>query len=193
MQFLEIPPSKMMSLADKAGYRFVDSKDSAQMAKFKQTIQKIDIQPAMAQKNVWIFQANPNRYDILSALADETFVDDVWLVSRYKDSIRYGDIGLIWMSGSDAGIYAIVDIMSNPQMMYDSGESTSESDQNQLRRRVKIHYKLKLVNYPLLKEELKRIPALQGMEILKIPRGTNFMVTREEWKAIVGVLESRKQ
>jgi hypothetical protein len=50
-------------------------------------------------------------------------VEDVWLVSRYKHENPRGHIGLIWMSGKESGIYSVVDITSEPQMMVDSEQS----------------------------------------------------------------------
>lgn len=87
-------------------------------------------------------------------------VEDVWLVSRYKHEIHAGHIGLIWMSGKESGIYSVVDITSEPQMMIDSEQSakywTEEKDKGQLKLRVKIHYKLGLINNLIFKAELKR-------------------------------------
>ena len=53
------------------------------------------------KKHVWIFQANPKRYDIQGELADNNIREGTWLVSNYKDQISEGDIGLIWVAGRE--------------------------------------------------------------------------------------------
>lgn len=195
VNFLEIPVSKIRSVALKHSYRFLDSEKPEQVQEYKQVIKKMDLEADTAQRKVWMFQANPEKYDILNALADDSFNDDVWLVSRYQNLIRSGHIGLIWMSGKEGGIFAVVDITSNPQMLYDSEQSTkywiSESDRSQLKLRVKIRYKLKLINNPILKEELKNIADLENMDIFRRPIGSNFKVTNEEWQIILNLLKKR--
>jgi hypothetical protein len=64
-------------------------------------------------------------------------------------------------------------------------------DKSQARLRVKYKYRLKLVNNPIMREELKSIPELQNMNIFKQPQGTNFRVTSEEWEVILDLLKKR--
>jgi hypothetical protein len=146
-------------------------------------------------RQVWIFQANPQRYDVLNSLADENLNEDVWLVSRYQNLIHSGHIGLIWMSGKEGGIYSIIDVISDPQMMRDSEQSAkywvSDADKGQLLLRVKFRHRLKLINSPISREELKSVPALQNMEIFRRPIETNFKVTNDEWQAILGLIRRR--
>ena len=195
VQFVEIPQSKIKHVALKHGYNFLDSEKPELVHSQRQTIKQLNSEATTLHPQVWIFQANPERYDVLNALADKSLKEDVWLVSRYKDKIRSGDIGLIWMSGKESGIYAVVDVLSYPQMMYDPEESAkywvNESDKGQFRRRVKIRYKLKLNNDPLMRQELKNIPELKRMEIFVNARGTNFKVTNDEWKTILKLLKNR--
>jgi len=68
--------------------------------------------------SVWIFQGNPQRYDVLNALSDNEIGNNIhWLVNQHRKKIKKGHLGLIWMSGSDAGIYAITRINNDPKMM----------------------------------------------------------------------------
>jgi hypothetical protein len=195
VEFLQLPQSKINMVAEKFGYKFLDSEQPRVIQEYKQTISKMDFNADIAKSGIWIFQANPQRYDVLNALADENLTDDMWLVSRYQNYIHTGDTALIWMSGKEGGIFAIVEITSNPQMLYDSEQSTkywqNESDQRQMMLRVRIHYKLKLINNPILREELRSNPALEKMEIFRRPIGTNFKVTKDEWQAILGLLKDR--
>ena len=99
------------------------------------------------------------------------------------------------MSGKESGIYAFGDITSNPEFMVDSPISTKywvyDTDKSQKRLRVKYKYRLKLVNNPIMRAELKSIPELQNMEIFRQPQGTNFQVTSEEWEIILVLLKKR--
>ena len=93
------------------------------------------------------------------------------MASRYQSDIREGDGAIIWKARMRSGIYAVGDVISNPQMMYDSGESTkywkNASDQEQLLLRVKIRYGFKFIQHPILKTELEKISELKSMEIFR--------------------------
>lgn len=162
--------------------------------KDKERTQNVDCEAGLAQRKVWVFQGNQKRYDVYNSLLDENVKKAAWLVTRYRDEIHAGDIGLIWKAGQRSGIYAVGDVLSNPQMMCDLKESRKywkyESDQNQKLLRVKIRYKLKLrLTNALLKTELEKIPELRNMEILKRAIGTNFRVTPQEWQVILSLLK----
>lgn len=150
----------------------------------------LDARVCSEESKVWIFQANPKRYDLLSALMTEEIGDtDVWMVTRYRNDIRSKHIGILWLSGREAGIYAIVDISSNPKYLVDSEVSTRywkfDEDKRQKRLRVRIKYRLKLLrNKALRKDELKSIPDLKNLSILRYQQGTNFPVSKEEWLII---------
>ena len=195
IDFVEIPPSKIKHVAEKYGYVFSDLEKPDVVNDYKKTVEILGSEATTALRKVWIFQANPERYDVLNALSDETLQEDVWLVTRYKDQIRSGDVGLIWMSGKEGGIYAVIDVISYPQKMYDPEQSAKywveETDKRQFRRRVKIRYKLKLTNNPIMREELKNLPELGKMEIFVNARGTNFKVTNDEWQVILNLLKQR--
>ncbi|MCW4017620.1 MAG: EVE domain-containing protein [Candidatus Bathyarchaeota archaeon] len=196
VEFTQISDYKINEVARKYNYQFSDSKNSEQICQDKLTIEKMNYELKSAQHRIWIFQANPQRYDILNALVDESINEDVWEVNQHKKEIHMGDLGIIWMSGNKGGIYGFFDITSNPEMLKDSEESTkywvNESEKRQVKLRVKNKIKLKLINNPIRKEELKNIPELQNMTIFKMPRGTNFKVTDSEWQAILTLLKSRE-
>jgi hypothetical protein len=149
----------------------------------------------MVYRKVWIFQANPERYNVLNALADESLKEDAWLVSRYKDQIRSGDIGLIWVSGKESGIYAVVDVTSNVQLLADSPESTqywrNPSDRNQILDRVRIHRVLNRERILISEEELRAIPKFNIENIFPVRQGTNFRVEGKERKIILDLLNRR--
>jgi len=194
MEFVEVPAVKIREIARRYSYHFLDSEKPELMREYRETIQEFDVETGSGKPRVWMFQANPQRYDILNALADK--VDkDTWTVNQHQNEIHSGDIGLIWMSGKEGGIYAVVDVISDPEMLVDSEAMTkywlSEEDRGQKRLRVRIKYRLKLANNPIMREELRNIPDLQNMAILKQAQGTNFPVMQHEWMIISNIIKER--
>lgn len=138
--------------------------------------------------SVWLFQANPNRYDILNALSDAEIGNSIhWLVNQHKKRIRKGHLGLIWMSGTEAGIYALTRIESEPAMMQEfpaEKKYWSDTTEKQQALRVRMTVIRRLTNKPILKTALTEIPGLQGLSILRQFQGTNFPVRNREWRII---------
>jgi len=136
---------------------------------------------------IWYFQAHPKtKYRVQDRLKEVTVGDtDVWEINQHKKEIVSGDIALIWSCGEKSGIYALADIISNPEMLVDSEDSTKhyihEEDKLQKRLRVKIRFSLILKNKYIAGEELRR----------KSLQGTNFRVTESEWLNISKVLRKK--
>lgn len=144
----------------------------------------IGIPELSLNNNVWIFQGNPKYYDFFSEFHDESITEGWWTVTNNKEQIIKGDIGLIWISGSDAGIYAIIEILNKPEYREDSEKLKKywniPSDAANKEWRVQYKYIIKLKK-PILKTEIILIDSLKDLTIIKAPQGTNFLVTREEW------------
>jgi hypothetical protein len=193
IQFVEIPISKVLNVAGKYSYQFLDSDKPQIRREYLERARIMDQNVLAVRSNVWIFQSNPTRFDILNAL--EELDEDVWDVKRYKDKIKAGDIGMIWMSGRDGGIFAISDVLTNPEYMGEAEEVAkfwkSPSDRNQIGLCVKLHYKLKFLNNPLFRQELRNIPQLKNMLIFRQPQGINFPVTQSEWGILSDLVKSR--
>jgi len=60
----------------------------------------------------WIFQGNPNAFDIEQYLVSSEEI--TWTVSRFADKIKSGDKVLIWKSGTNAGVVAFGTIIEDP-------------------------------------------------------------------------------
>ena len=139
----------------------------------------------------WIFQANPNRYDIHTSLRREA--EELWNCNQHFRRIRRGDRVLVWISGEEAGIYAFGYVLDNPILRVDSTQGmTYWTDPRQGRRerpRVCVRYKRAFLDRPLLKSFLQCDPELWGLSIFANPRGTNFEVKDDEWEAIRAWIE----
>jgi hypothetical protein len=142
------------------------------------------------------FLGNPEKYWVYNSLFDESLKEATWLVSRYRDEIRVGDVALIWKACQRSGICAVGEIITDPQEMYDLPESGKywkfEIDKNRKAVRVLIHYKLKLkLTNTLLGQELRTMPELRSMEIFEQTQGTNFRVSNIQWQVIRNLLKTK--
>jgi hypothetical protein len=185
----ELGINRLNEIASKYNYKYLDSKESKVLEKENKT-------SSLSESNrVWIFQANPNRYDIINALADDEIgTEKHWLVNQYKNEISNGDIGLIWLSGREGGIYAVAEITSNPEMLvaFEKEEKywIDSDDKNKERLRVKMELKMNLLNNPITKEDLRKTVGLESLSIFRQSQGTNFRVTENEWKIIKKKIDS---
>jgi hypothetical protein len=190
----ELGISLISNLAKKYDYTFIDDRPSFEKA-VSPTIEKPEVtitDPDNEEVSVWLFQGNPNRYDVLNALSDNEIGNSVhWLVNQHRRKIKKGHLGLIWMSGKEAGIYALTRIEYGPALMSESSAekkyclNTSEKEEA---IRVRMTIIRRLTNKPILKKTLMGIAGLQNFSIFRQFQGTNFPVRSSEWRIISQLL-----
>lgn len=135
--------------------------------------------------NYWLFQANPNYYRLLDAIKE--LQEMPWLVTRYAKEIAVGDGVLVWMSGENAGIYAIAEVIEPPQILKEIPDLDYWIDPNKFKKNrlhVKIRFIRKLIGQPLRRFELKYDRTLQNLLVIRAPNSTNFKVTAQEWERV---------
>jgi hypothetical protein len=134
----------------------------------------------------WIFQANPARYRIHDSLAIES--EEWWNLNQHAASICVGDSVAIWISGSEAGVYALGVVTEGPVIMPDSirGQGYWQNSKDGLnpKPRVRVRYDQVFFDRPLLKVFLEANPDLWDLSVIRAPRGTNFPMLDEEWYAL---------
>lgn len=194
----ELGLSLIQAIAKKHAYEFLDESERKQSNPIAQKLSTpyIETKPTFpTEQCAWIFQTRPDKYDILNALYDPELVQQRWQVNQHKKEIKKGDIALIWMSGRDAGVYAVAETVSeqSPRSDLPAEEKywISETDKKQIKNRVDISIKINLVNMPILKNELKNIKELEGLSILNYFQGTNFPVSKAEWQIIRKIIMDR--
>jgi hypothetical protein len=74
-----------------------------------------------APQRTWIFQANPELFDIDGAVANLTELN--WLVNQHRDAIRGDDQIFLWRSGPSAGIVAVATVLCEPMLLPEDGSS----------------------------------------------------------------------
>src|SRR3990172_1236348 len=87
IKFIEVSISKLLNIAQKYSYQFLDTDVPEVKRKYQERTKNIDRSVFEGKSNVWIFQSNPERFDILNAL--EELDEDVWEVNRYKDFNKF--------------------------------------------------------------------------------------------------------
>jgi hypothetical protein len=130
----------------------------------------------------------------MNALADDEIGNDIhWLVNQHKTEILKGHIGIIWLSGKEAGIYAITEIMTDPKMLEEPEAEkkywADSADKGGEKLRVKMKIIKNLLPSPLIKETIRNTNGLFNLSILRQPQGTNFPVTPDEWHIIKQLIE----
>src|SRR5207253_3393387 len=134
----------------------------------------------------WIFQANPNKYAIFDSL--DTEIEEYWNLNQHARHVQKSDRVLIWISGANAGIYAMGTVMTEPLIRSDSAKGieywADPNNGTRAKPRVLVKYDRSFVARPILKDFLICDPELWNMQIVKSPRGTNFQVSPAEWNAI---------
>ncbi|MFC4267508.1 EVE domain-containing protein [Polaribacter marinivivus] len=134
--------------------------------------------------NYWIFQGNPNIYDIAAALKAGHLKS--WKVAAHKDKIQVGDQIIIWQTGNNAGCYALAEVTSEvsvfeeekyEQQYYKNTQSSEPTE------RVQIKILKYLAEDPILWVDIKDNPIFS--EFKAGNQGTNFSASELEFNELL--------
>ena len=133
------------------------------------------------QINYWVFQGNPKIFDFETALREDLLKD--WTVKAHKDKIKIGDKVILWMTGKNAGCYALAEVTTEAEKKSTSlddhlwiGENTGE-----IRAGIKITHNF--LEKPILKEIVTNNSKLKKLKAGS--QGTNFSATEIEYQTIL--------
>jgi len=146
--------------------------------------------PKSVDKNYWVFQGNPDTYDIIEALKDNAVKS--WTVNAHKDTIVAGDKVILWKTGQDAGCYALAEIEEAPSLINDSKEELdyyNVQQDNEPAFRAKLRITHNLVHVPILKEVIEEIEGLEDLNVGH--QGTNFKATKEQYDILKEFAEDK--
>lgn len=143
----------------------------------------------LGEPRCWIFQGNPEYYDIAGAIASSDTM--TWAVNQYPKQIKKDDRAYIWISGPKGGIVASGTILCDPEMR--------ESDPRDLFIRgeplktgpylaVDIRIDRKLIENPVPRSLLLSDERTKQLEILTYPGATNFRVTKGREEVIESII-----
>ena len=129
----------------------------------------------------WIFQSNPDRYDIIDTI--RTLSETTWIVSRYRDDIEVGDRVFLWKAGDAAGIYGCATIAessrSRSSVPWPDRRWRDPSQEQSAVSRCLIRIDSDLTDRAVLRTELVK-QGLGDLQVIKAPQGTNFKVTADQ-------------
>jgi predicted RNA-binding protein with PUA-like domain/DNA polymerase III delta prime subunit len=140
------------------------------------------------QANYWLFQGNPNVFDLEKALKDNAL--STWRVNAHKSRITPGDKVILWASGNDGGCYALAEVVSEVYedsvhedeiQYYKNGYEEDNYDQ------VQLQITHNIARHPIALSQIKSDPRLEDLKIGN--QGTNFSATEEEFEALIELAE----
>jgi hypothetical protein len=140
--------------------------------------------------NNWIFQANPNHFDLLGFLSSSPTPKSArWKVTRFAKDMRVGDTVYLWIAAGSKrgprGIVGLAKITSQPKAQKDDRLGrrfwTHPNEGTSIAIRVQIAIEsASLAGPPLTHETLKKAKVCRRLGILSQSQGTNFRVTQHQ-------------
>lgn len=137
----------------------------------------------------WIFQDNPDEYDIEAYLASRP-AQVIWLVTRYAAEIAVGDRVFLWRNqGSQnaiPGIIAEAIVTSSLELREEDPEGVQFwREQGPRANAPQVRAAMRLVKVATKREVLRRDwcledPVLRDLPNLKMQAGTNYRITPEQ-------------
>ena len=121
----------------------------------------------------WIFQGNPKQYDFEGAIRNDDL--SIWSVKAHKEKIHQGDKIIFWLTGDNAGCYALGEVSSEVYKAKDSANEIKyylNNSENKEEDRVKVSIDYNLIDNPVLKEEINEVQALGKLKVGH--QGTKF-------------------
>ena len=135
---------------------------------------------------VWVFQANPTKYDIDGALAELAEIG--WVVRQYKSDVHAGDRVYIWKSGTEGGIVATAQIDAEPAVGTADDPfvlDPEEFAEPELSVTLRIS---EVLSEPLPRSDLVEHPVLKNLGVISFANATNFAVTAEQDAALLTLI-----
>jgi hypothetical protein len=141
--------------------------------------------------NYWVFQGNPKIYDFNGAM--NAGVLNTWSVSSHKSKIKKGDKIIFWLTGANAGCYALGEAQSGVYQSSGSEEDkafyldqTVDTEGN----KVKVMIDVDLTSNPITNDEVASVSSLDNLNVGL--QGTNFSATQDEYETLLKMAEKRE-
>ncbi|MFH2060485.1 MAG: AAA family ATPase [Pseudomonadota bacterium] len=136
--------------------------------------------------NYWIFQGNPKAFDFEKGLK-ENLIDN-WTVTAHKDKIKNGDKVVIWITGKNAGCYALAEVSHDPMVIEKSKDDHLWNNEPKENLKVGIKITHNLINRPILKENIIDLKEFSGLKTGN--QGTNFTLKETEYLKFLELADS---
>jgi predicted RNA-binding protein with PUA-like domain len=129
----------------------------------------------------WLLKSDPDHYSFDDLVRDgKTVWDGVSnnLALKNLRSIRRGDVAFIYHTGTERAVVGIAEILSDPY------PDPKKKDPRLVVVEVKAKEKLPK---PVGLGEIKNHPALQKLDLVRLPRLSVMPVPDEQWKAVLAL------
>lgn len=143
----------------------------------------------IATINYWVFQCNPNKFDIETALKGNLL--ETWTVTAHKDTIKKGDKFILWLTGKKAGCVALGEISETAHLRQNTKDSALWRTVENSEWAVGIHVTHNQWDMPFAASKVKKIKALEGLIVGK--QGTNFVATAEQFAVFYQAFEEKSE
>jgi predicted RNA-binding protein with PUA-like domain len=131
----------------------------------------------------WLFQANPNYFDLVGALTAGAL--RTWQVNQHRKEIQEGDRVVLWLSGANAGVYGLATVASDvKEQQEDSAEAAFQKQPGNGESFVGVTLN---VNRAFCDSPITREALMENKETKDAPvgrQGTNFSLTQKQFDAI---------
>jgi 5-methylcytosine-specific restriction enzyme B len=138
----------------------------------------------LPEKRHWLFQANPQYFDLVGSLKVGAL--QTWLVKQHRKEVHSGDRLILWLSGSDAGVYALATVTSEVGELQESPEEAAfqrePSDTSKPFIGVTVRVDAAFCDTPIRKEVILKHEHTKALPIGR--QGTNFPVTEKQFNAV---------
>jgi hypothetical protein len=130
-------------------------------------------------------QSNPKSWDVWSWWENDVEELDDWTIARHLDDIRPGDDFALWISGKEAGVYAIGKVTSYPDGPFrPSGPYWIDPPDHDVWG-VELDTRRYLFDHPILKSDLIIHPDFAKSLVVRMPGSANpIPLTSAEWQVI---------
>ena len=136
--------------------------------------------------NHWIFQGNPDEFDVDAYLTEQDNI--LWSVRQHREKIHTGDRVLIWRSGKIGGVVAVCTVESDPALQPDDAPDKWKKTGGEPDLRCRLKIEARSVDRPIPRDAIKA--ELPNLSIIKAPQGTNFPISAADYAAILALRTS---
>lgn len=146
-----------ISRTQKSGFRKHNNADF-ERAVFDTSYKEQLFEQIFKAHKYWAFHCNPNAWDGITDISENDHGH--WIVNKqHEKQIEVGDECLLWLSGSQAGIYLFGRILESPKMLNPDADrlkkySKNDSQFSKPTSKVKVSYDLKLINTPIHRKDV---------------------------------------
>lgn len=139
--------------------------------------------------NYWIFQGNPDVYDVVRSIKDNMI--NTWWVKSHKEKIKVGDKVILWVTGNNSGCYALCEVTSGVYEDFDDNDQDKYYKEGYLESRARVkssRVRIKVTHdftqNPILHEQIRSNKKV-FKEFKAGNQGTTFSATKEQYEEIL--------